>query len=736
MRRSEPWSAPAETGTTGAHWKAAPMTATATTCAADEYALRDGLAGSILACLPQQTVPVQPPFPSPAVLPEPADVSTPTPVTPSTPTPVTASTPTTTATTTATAVPVQPATATDIDTDVQPVLILALVVALIAAVVIAGAALVRRDDHARAARLVLRVGARRATWPLAAPWLLPSWCPAGLRLALALAALAVYGLTLIMLTGLLGLALPGLLLFGLLLLGGGHKLVGWRPAAEPEPEAWWSERKLLGALRAAGVLPRVKADAPPVVLRRYGQPRTDEHGTTVTFALPGALPWTDLLARRDKLAAVLGIPARQLVVTHNDDQPPNVVTLWVGVPTAQGSHASPLGTATTTTWRTPARIGRSPQGHPVTVQTHEANTLIAGLPGYGKTSAARGIVAHGLLDPGTRLWIVDGKASRDWTAAAPLAERFVVGTDDAVAEHAEELLGDVLAEVQRRNAAGTVDPPGLLVVLEEWTEVRAAADRAGRDRLDALLGRVLRTGRAAGCHVVLVSQRPTVEDVPGGARNLLSNRLCLTVRNAADAALVLGEQPTLALPTRRGEALLAVPTGTVSVVLDHLDATGWEAVCRRAAAMRPDRPPATVAPATAPHSTASVAPEPEPESDVPEAPVPVRDPLVHAVVEVLRDSDPRGLPATSLLGMLPGWLAPPSPAHLGRALGKAPELERGHVGKAPVWRLASLGVPSVHPRCNPRTEGAEGSGATKAQVSRTPGAAPSVPSVSTAGSAE
>lgn len=547
------------------------------------------------------------------------------------------------------------------------------------------------------------------------------------------------GATLVASTWILG-ALP-LILQPLVLLAALGLLgaVRRRQPTEVKPEAWWGERRLVGALRSAGVLATAKAGEPPVVLRRHGAPRTDQRGTSVTFALPGAHPWTEVLARRDRLASALDVPARLLTITHDDDQAEGVLTLWVGVPQSRGVVASPLAGATSTRWADPVRIGTDERGQPVVLATDEANTLLAGQPGSGKTTLARTILGHYLLDASTSIFLLDGKGSRaDYGAARDLCARFVSGVDDDAVEATEAMLDEVLGIVRDRNAkSGDGACPGdgahragVLLLLEEFQDVRAAASKADRESLDAILGRIVRMGRAVGVHVVVSTQRPTVDDLPSGVRNLISQRVALMLRNAADAALVLGSVPTLPLPSRRGEALLATPAGIVAVTLDLLDAGGWAALCARAASLRPRRPAPEPEPALValePAVVAAVAPtalvpalqalEPVraaavvPAAVVPAAvvaPEPVRDPLHAAALEVLADSDPRGLPATALLALLPDWLAPVTPAALGKALRGCDGLERGHVGKSPVWRLRRrVGVPSVWPRSSPRSEGSE-----------------------------
>jgi hypothetical protein len=252
-----------------------------------------------------------------------------------------------------------------------------------------------------------------------------------------------------------------------------------------------------------------------------------------------------------------------------------------------GETPATITTATSTTWQTPVQVGRDTRGEAVTFATFEHNTLVASRPGSGKTGLSRIMLAHYLLDPTTAVYLLDGKGSiEDYGTCRSLCTRFVSGTDDnAVTDTAT-----MRNEVSPWSGHATQPVASTLV---SWSSsksaktFRAAADRAERDRLDSTLGRIVRMGGALAVHVIVSTQRPTVDDLPAGTRNLLSQRVALMLRNSADAGLVLGAAPTLSLPTRRGQALYTDGGLVRGVLLDRLTDDAWTAVCARAAALRP-----------------------------------------------------------------------------------------------------------------------------------------------------
>jgi S-DNA-T family DNA segregation ATPase FtsK/SpoIIIE len=49
-------------------------------------------------------------------------------------------------------------------------------------------------------------------------------------------------------------------------------------------------------------------------------------------------------------------------------------------------------------------------------------------------------------------------------------------------------------------------------------------------------------GRAAGIHLLLITQRPDVQAVPGNLRDQLGNRLCLRVQRSDGSKMILNAQ--------------------------------------------------------------------------------------------------------------------------------------------------------------------------------------------------
>jgi len=198
-------------------------------------------------------------------------------------------------------------------------------------------------------------------------------------------------------------------------------------------------------------------------------------------------------------------------------------------------------------------VGEAFQGHP----QHGPHTLIAGETGSGK-----GVLVQNLLldiaatnsPQAARIWMIDPKAGVDypWLRRMPHLEGEVV-TEQAVAT---EVFAELVARMEERNrilaGAGVsklaqynrrVGPEKRMPVI--WLFHDELADwMLIDDYRDAVETSVTRLGvkaRAAGIHLVLVTQRPDKDALPMQLRANLSNRLVLKVADKRNSELVLDE---------------------------------------------------------------------------------------------------------------------------------------------------------------------------------------------------
>ena len=204
--------------------------------------------------------------------------------------------------------------------------------------------------------------------------------------------------------------------------------------------------------------------------------------------------------------------------------------------------------------------------------------LVGGLTGGGKSAFLRQLLVGLVLrlpPERLRLVVLDlkgiefGLLERLPHLMAPVAR----DVDAAV-----EVLAVVSAELDRRQglfagagvetlggwnrARSGVALPYVLVVVDECAELAAAEvadrdERARRQQALAHLSRLCRLGRASGVHVIVSTQRPDADAVPGQVKANIPATVAFRVRNATNSRILLGEggESAAALPPWPGRGV-------------------------------------------------------------------------------------------------------------------------------------------------------------------------------------
>jgi S-DNA-T family DNA segregation ATPase FtsK/SpoIIIE len=268
-------------------------------------------------------------------------------------------------------------------------------------------------------------------------------------------------------------------------------------------------------------------------------------------------------------------------------------------------HAAPLswpavGADVVSLWD-PVPLGVAEHGETVRIGLVEHNVLVGGEPGAGKSVALSLLVAAGALDPGARMWLLDGKLV-ELAAWAPVAER-LVGPDGEQAigllrevqgemeERYRELLARGLRKVRRDDGL-----PLHLVVVDELAFYLTLPDRRQRQELTELLRDLVARGRAAGVIVVAATQKPGADLVPSALRDLFGFRLALRCNTPQASDTILGQgwaaagadASTVPGALRGVGFLLAEGERPLRVKIFHLDDDELAAIAERASGRRAD----------------------------------------------------------------------------------------------------------------------------------------------------
>lgn len=184
-----------------------------------------------------------------------------------------------------------------------------------------------------------------------------------------------------------------------------------------------------------------------------------------------------------------------------------------------------------------------------------AHLLIGGATGSGKSVLLRGIVkslVHYHPPEAIQLTLVDPKrvsfhGLREGLAAH-LAEPICFEAEEAV-----RILEDLVVEMEDRYArfekacvedlsqlneeSGAVHLPRRVVVIDEFQDLMAS--KATRGPFERAVERLGAKARAAGIHLVLATQHPTVKVVPSSIKANLNGRIALRVQDASASRVIL-----------------------------------------------------------------------------------------------------------------------------------------------------------------------------------------------------
>lgn len=286
----------------------------------------------------------------------------------------------------------------------------------------------------------------------------------------------------------------------------------------------------------------------------------------VVISLPPGLRLTRVQNAAKDLQAAIGAPSLQvvsgprantaaLIVTHRRKQP--VVLKQVITSGAYQELLSKDGL--------PVPVGVNEVGEPVlTDLTRVAHLLVAGATGAGKSWWLNAVLVSWLLYQGPdrlRLALVDPKQV-ELTDYADFPHVLKVATtpEDAVA-----LLKTLCAEMDARyamfrdagvkNIAGyrrkmKVNIPYIACVIDELADLMIQA----KDDVEESLQRLTQLARAAGIHLIVATQRPSVNVITGVIKANLPSRVVFRLVSQPDYMTVLDSDPGVTL-TGKGDGL-------------------------------------------------------------------------------------------------------------------------------------------------------------------------------------
>lgn len=188
---------------------------------------------------------------------------------------------------------------------------------------------------------------------------------------------------------------------------------------------------------------------------------------------------------------------------------------------------------------------------------HGPHTLIAGETGSGKGNLLQSILLQlaATNDPRhMRIKLIDPKQGADffWLEAVPHMDGDIVATPDDAVQTMKELVAEMdrryelitgakTRNIEAYNSKVSEDErlPRIVVAHDEmasWMQ----GNEDYRKAVEAALTDLASKSRAAGIHMVLVTQRASQEAIPPSVRENMNNRLCLKVASDKGSKLALG----------------------------------------------------------------------------------------------------------------------------------------------------------------------------------------------------
>ena len=306
---------------------------------------------------------------------------------------------------------------------------------------------------------------------------------------------------------------------------------GWliHPKRE-DPDSWVDERMISKALAHLGIAPLAAffKDGGELV---YTIPaRRDGDGTSAQVRLPMGVTADMVAAHRGKLAANLGRASLETWPTKGEED--GLLDLWVADKGSLGGGAGPwpLQHDGAVDVFEGIPFGRTQLGLVINAPLVEANWLIGGRPGQGKTSALRTLLLGAALDVTAELWVFVMGESPDFDPLTPRLSRYAMGMDDTVAQTTLTALEDLLDEMERRGKIlgtqpgrppkvsrklATQRPLGLhplIMAIDECHEL--FQHPAYGKRAEELAVRLIKRGRKYGIILLLATQSPTKDSIP------------------------------------------------------------------------------------------------------------------------------------------------------------------------------------------------------------------------------
>lgn len=247
---------------------------------------------------------------------------------------------------------------------------------------------------------------------------------------------------------------------------------------------------------------------------------------------------------RDDLSVALGANVRLLAPV------PGKTVVGVEVSRADRETVTLGETITDATAPLDIVIGKGVDGQ--TVKSHIPalpHVLVAGATKAGKSVFLNSLIVSVLMNctpDDAELVLIDPKCTEltQYAGLPHLSLPVITETDDALTalqsavdlmdERYRELRKAKVRDIEGARAKG-IHMPYQIIIIDELADLMSVAKK----RLEHYIGRLAQKGRAAGIHLVIATQRPSVDVVTGVIKANLPARAAFTVAHGVDSRVIL-----------------------------------------------------------------------------------------------------------------------------------------------------------------------------------------------------
>lgn len=295
----------------------------------------------------------------------------------------------------------------------------------------------------------------------------------------------------------------------------------------------------------------------------------DGPGYLAVVDLPDGVIGVDIVDERDRLAGGLTLPQDQVWPDVYRTDHPGRLHIWVADrPVNQMKQpTSPLLTGMVTDYFEPFPFGADVRLRPVDWMLAERNSMFGGIPGSGKSLAARNVMLGAVLDPLVIPAISELKGSGDYDMFEKLCPKglYISGADDAsiaqtmriiewidamceergplIAKYARAGMNTV-KKVNRQMAEHDDRLRPVVALFDEVQEFMSSPYGIPKGKNPpngaGILMSSMKRARAHGIHVILATQRFDKDSMPKAISSLVSNRAALAVPAQPETDMILG----------------------------------------------------------------------------------------------------------------------------------------------------------------------------------------------------